>query len=264
MEMYAGKGDLPSNRKGEGRDVCDTILQQYYGSPGQKLSDKEIRYAREAYYALITEQDEYVGKIIEELDSGGLGENTVVMYFSDHGEMAGEHGCWQKVSLLEGSVRVPMIIRMAGQAGAGKRVSTPVSLVDLFPTLLEIADVSMPEILSLDGNSLLPLIKGDVAGFKGSSVFGEFEGEGWNHPRAFVRKDNFKYVYNHTADERLYDISSDPGEMVDLSGNSEYTEVKAALKAELLKEWGDPDAIEQQVLQAQTRRKYAPSRNPVY
>jgi choline-sulfatase len=258
FETYRGKGDLPFNREGTGRDVCDQHLQHFYGNPGE-LTDDEIRNAREAYFALVSELDEYAGDLLRTLDETGLAENTVVFYFSDHGELAGEHGMWAKVSLVEGSARVPLVIRWPGKIEPGRRVDTPVSLVDLYPTFLDIAGITLPEPLFLHGNSILPLATGEGT-FTGGDVFCEFEGEGWNHPRAFVRRKRYKYVYNHTADERLYDLDADPHEMHDLSGDPAFADVRAELREALFADW-DPADVERRVLLAQARRKIARCHN---
>jgi len=259
LERYRGKGDLPFNPTGEGRDTCDRYVQEFFGNPGE-LPDDVIRSAREVYFSLVTEFDEYAGKILDCLEESGLADDTVVLYFSDHGEMAGEHGLWAKVTLLETSSRVPLVIRWPGHIQPGMRIDTPVSLVDLFPTFLELGGVALPETLFTDGYSLLPLLGGEPEKFEGDGVFCEFEGEGWNHPRAFLRVGKYKYVYNHTAESPLYDLEADPNEMHDLSGKPEYAEVEAKLKARLLADW-DPDDIERRVIRAQARRKIARNKN---
>jgi choline-sulfatase len=259
FERYRGKGDLPFNQAGEGRDTCDRYLQHFNGNPGE-LPDDVTRNGREAYFALITEFDEYVGDILRALDETGQAENTVVFYFSDHGDLAGEHGLWGKVSLLENSVRVPMIARWKGHFNEGTRVDTPVSLVDLYPTFIDIAGAKMPQPLPLHGHSLVPLMTGQPEAFGGGDVFGEFEGEGWNHPRAFLRSGRFKYVCNHTAEERLYDLDADPMEMSDLAGDPAHAGVLAELRGKMMADW-DPADIERRVIEAQTRRKIARCRN---
>jgi choline-sulfatase len=255
LERYRGKGDLPFNREGCGRDVCDQYMAKYYGDLAE-LTDDEIRNAREVYFALIEEFDEYAGRILDCLTECGLTDNTVVFYFSDHGEMAGEHGMWAKGQLLEASVRVPLIVHWPGRYPAGIRVATPVSLVDLFPTFLGIGGADLPEPLAVDGHSLVPLLEGRPRDFAGGEVFCEFEGEGWNHPRAFVRSGRYRYVYNHTADERLYDVDADPYEMMDLSARPDCATITTDLRAKLFRDW-DPAKVEKQVLAAQVRRKIA-------
>lgn len=259
LETYRGKGDLPANREGAGRDTCDRYLQTFYGDLSN-LSDEQLRYCREVYFSLITEFDEYCGRILDCLEETGLAEDTVVLYFSDHGEMAGEHGLWAKCTLLESSTRVPMIARWPGRFTAGTRVDTPVSLVDLYPTLLDLAGIELPPPLYAHGHSLMPLLTGQPEAFEGGDVFCEFEGEGWNHPRAFLRRGQYKYVYNHTAEQRLYDLQADPHEMNDLSSDAAHADVLAELRTALLADW-DPDDIEQRVLLAQVRRKIARCKN---
>ncbi len=258
-QIYQGKGDLPFNREGAGRDTCDQYVQIFYGSQKDR-SEESIRRGREAYFSLITEIDEYLGRILDCLSETHLADDTVVLYFSDHGEMAGEHGLWNKVTLLESSVRVPLLAHWPGRFQAGARVHVPVSLVDLYPTLLEVAGVELPAPLYTRGHSLLPLMTGEPERFAGGAVFGEFEGEAWNHPRAFVRKGRFKYVYNHTAEERLYDLAADPHEMADLTGDPAYADALADMRGAMPADW-DPETIERQVLLSQARRKIARCKN---
>jgi len=259
LDRYRGKGDLPFNVEGGGRDTCDRYLQQYFGNPAE-LSEETIRRAREVYFALITEFDEHCGMVLEALEETHLAENTVVFYFSDHGEMAGEHGLWAKVTLLESSARVPLVVRWKGRFGAGVRATEPVSLVDLYPTFLDLAGGELPPPLYTDGHSLRPLLEGRPDAFQGGEVFCEFEGEGWNHPRAFLRSGRHKYVHNHTAESRLYDLEADPHETTDLSGRPETAAAEQALRQRLLGQW-DPDDVERRVLLAQARRKIARCRN---
>ncbi len=259
LETYRGKGDLPFNKQGVGRDVCDQWLQQYWGNT-MNLPDEAVRNAREVYFSLITELDEYAGRILDTLEETHLAENTVVFYFSDHGDMAGEHGMWAKVTLLESSIRVPLVVAWKNHLPAGRRVAMPVSLVDLYPTFLEIAGIEMPEPLYLHGHSLRPLLEARDKEFAGREVFCEFEGEGWNHPRACLRSGRYKYVYNHTADERLYDLETDPYEMTDLAGRDEMASTLARLRRKLLRQW-DPQWVERQVRLAQERRKIARCKN---
>ena len=258
LKHYRGKGDLPHNHKGLGRDTCDRYTQQYTGNL-MDLPEDIIRNAREVYFALIEEFDEYAGRILDLLAQTGLDENTVVFYFSDHGEMAGEHGLWSKCTLLESSVRVPIIISWKGRYQPA-RVAAPVSLVDLYPTFLELAGLTMPPPLELSGHSLLPLVEGRSGDFAGGEVFGDFEGEGWNHPRAFLREGRYKFVYNHTAESRLYDLQTDRGEMTDLSGRPELAAVEARLRGKLLGQF-NAERIEREVLAGQVRRQIARCKN---
>ena len=104
-----------------------------------ELSAEQIRRARHAYYAAISYVDERIGEVLGALRDSGLQDRTTVLFCADHGEMLGERGLWYKMSFFEQSARVPLIVRdFTGRVGA-RRVSCPVSLLDVAPTLLELA-----------------------------------------------------------------------------------------------------------------------------
>ena len=258
--MYEGKGDIPVNMYGENLGEVDMSLRRFNCMENNDYSEASIRRLREAYYGLITEFDEYVGMILDVLEETGLARNTVVMYFSDHGELVGEHGLYGKVSLRESSVRVPLLVSLPGAYPEGVSVTTPVSLVDLFPTFLDIAGTSWPKVLPLDGHSLVPLIEQSPDDFGGGNAFCEFEGEGWNHPRCMLREGRYKYVLNHTAKPELYDIEKDPDELENLSGTPEVRKEEPALREKILSFW-NPEVIETEVLRTQARQKIAYCRN---
>jgi choline-sulfatase len=165
-----------------------------------------------------------------------------------------------KVMLRESSVRIPMIISWPGKFPRGKSVDAPVSLVDLYPTLLELAGYRLPDILPLDGNSLLPLVRGRAGDSPQRVVFGEFEGEGWNHPRAFVRVGDYKYIHYHTSKPELYNVREDYYEMENLAGRRRYSRIESQLRKRVLQDW-DPGRIEIEVLRTQARQKLACCRN---
>jgi iduronate 2-sulfatase len=123
----------------------------------EKLTDDLRRQTRQAYYASISFMDAQVGKVVGALDRLGLGDNTIIVFTSDHGYHLGEHGLWQKLSLFEESSRVPLVMVAPGTSGKAQTVATPVSLVDLFPTLTELCGVTPPE--NLQGQSLVPMLK---------------------------------------------------------------------------------------------------------
>ena len=121
-----------------------------------KLTDPLRRQAVQAYYASISFMDAQVGRVLAALDRLGLADNTIVVFTSDHGYHLGEHGLWKKQSLFEESARVPLLIAAPGRARAGAVVPAPVSHLDLYPTLTELAGVKAPA--NLQGQSLVPLL----------------------------------------------------------------------------------------------------------
>jgi choline-sulfatase len=260
-ESYRGSGLEAANPRGEGLGECDRSLRAYLGLAGNGYDQAQVKRLREAYYGLVTEYDEQVGRILDCLEATGQAENTVVFYFSDHGEMRGEHGIVGKVSLRESSVRVPLLASWPGRFPRGTRLDAPVSLVDLYPTFLEIAGTRLPEVLPLDGRSLLPLIEGrEPTGGTERSVFGEFEGEGWNHPRCFLRAGDYKYACYHTSAPELYNVVEDPLELHNLAGSPERADVEKRMRERLPDSW-DPQEIEFEVLRTQARQKLAHCRN---
>jgi iduronate 2-sulfatase len=122
-----------------------------------EMSDAQRRQARQAYYASISFMDAQVGHVIAALERLGLAENTVIAFMSDHGYHQGEHGLWQKMSLFEGSARVPLILVAPGVAQRGAVAKTPVAHVDLMPTFAELCGVKPPA--NLQGQSLVPMLK---------------------------------------------------------------------------------------------------------
>lgn len=131
----------------------------------KKLTDDLRRKAVQAYYASISFMDAQVGRVVNALDRLGLAENTVIVFTSDHGYHLGEHGLWKKQSLFEESARVPLLMVAPGVSHRGGVVNTPVSQVDLYPTLTELAGVKAPA--NLQGESLVPLLKNPAAKSRG-------------------------------------------------------------------------------------------------
>src|SRR5690606_23151109 len=105
----------------------------------ESMSDELKQEAAQAYYASISFMDAQVGKIISALDRLGLADSTIIVFTSDHGYHMGEHGLWQKMSLFEESSRVPLLMVVPGLTSPKSVVATPVSHLDLYPTLTELA-----------------------------------------------------------------------------------------------------------------------------
>jgi choline-sulfatase len=168
-----------------------------------------------------------------------------VLFTADHGEMLGERGLWYKMSFLEHSARVPLIVRRPGGAGLGKaarRVSEPVSLVDVAPTLLSLAGVEAAG-LDFDGISLA---------VPGHPVISEYHAEGVQAPSAMVRAGDHKLVVSLEDPDLLYDLSSDPRELRNLAGSR--PDLAASLR-ELLAARLDLAEIDRRVRVSQRERR---------
>ncbi|MBV9083107.1 MAG: sulfatase-like hydrolase/transferase, partial [Acidobacteriaceae bacterium] len=207
-----------------------------YNAPTPELSDASAARRRMAYYySNLAQMDDRAGAILAALRDLDLDKDTVVVYTSDHGEMLGEHGLWQKFQFYDPSCGVPLIIRAPGTSQENKRCSRPLSLVSLLPTVAELCDVSIPS--TLDGASFVDRIRQPEFG-NSSPVFAEYD---LGNPRAkyMIRDAEFKYTFwTHDMPE-LYDMRADPKEMRNLAVHPQYKSRVDELKAKLF-EWYVP------------------------
>ncbi len=194
---------------------------------------EQILRARHAYFAAISYLDERVGHVLRALRSSGLEDRTTVLFCADHGEMLGERGLWYKMSFFEPSARVPLIVRRPG-ARPG-RVGVPVSLIDIAPTLLELAGLGLgdPDLeAALDGVSLAGALSG-ARPVPSHPVLSEYHAEGVQAPSAMIRAGDHKLVVSREDPELLYDLRSDPHELRNLTGDPAQAGTAAALRSAL-------------------------------
>ena len=229
----------------------------YYSHRRDKyeITAEHVRNARHAYYGMVTYVDDKVGSILKALQRAKLDKNTIVIFTADHGEMIGERGMWFKQSFFEWSVRVPLLISYPA-AYAPRREKKAVSLVDLAPTLVEMASagVAVSPIDRFDGHSLNGLLKGQDDEWS-DTVFSEYTDMGVTAPCRMVRSGRFKYMYTHGHEGQLYDIESDPHELKNLAGLLEHSSVERAMRERILKNW-DPVTVNDRVLASQQRRRF--------
>ncbi len=215
------------------------------------VPDELIARCRAAYYGLITYTDDCLGEILEAVDESGQANDTVVVYTSDHGDGAGEHGMWQKHTFYENSVGVPLQIRWPGEIPPNGRISQPVSLVDLTQTIVDAAGSEAPDYWA--GESLLPLAGG--GGEEGDGlVINDFTAVGGKAACRMVRVGNLKYNYYHGEPEELFDLATDPNEVTNQSGNPIYAEALANLREQAMVGY-DPVEVTARVKLSQRKRK---------
>ena len=199
-----------------------------------RLPDEAVRRGITAYWGLISFMDEQVGRILDALEASGLGDNTRIIYTTDHGEMAGSFGLWGKSSHYEDAVAVPLI--MAGpDIPAGQARGANVSFIDFFPTVLEAVGAdSEPADDDLPGTSLWPIARGESDPER--IVFAEYHAAMSVCGSYMVRDQRYKYI--HYADAQypphLYDLQEDPRELNDLGADPGHAAVRERLHAELL------------------------------
>ena len=234
--------------------AADRWLIEYLGLNQVELTEEDTRRSRLGYYAMTSYFDAKVGELVEALEKQGLLENTIVLVTSDHGDMVGEHALWFKRSYYEWSARAPLIVSCPARYPQGRRVEQVTSLVDLFPTLLDMLDLPRPGWESIDGQSAARLLVEDDPIWKDEAIV-DFTSAGAVHPWRAVRQGRFKYVAVHTADPLLFDLEADPGEWTNLAGRPELAEVEAHLSRRAREGW-DPEAIEVTEYRAQQERLF--------
>ncbi len=213
------------------------------------ISEEQIRRARRAYFANISYLDDKIGRLLDTLRRCKMDENTVVIFCSDHGDMLGERGLWFKMSFFEGSARIPMMI--AGPGLGEGRIDTPVSTLDLLPTLAEMAGVALDaDAGSLDGESMLPLAGGAA---RRAPVLMEYAGEGSYAPLVSIRDGRFKFTHCELDPPQLFDLDADPQELTNLAEDAAETARVENYMAQVRARW-DLERFDAEVRESQARR----------
>ncbi len=236
------------------RSAMDEWVDTLHGAGDVNLTDEdEMRRTRQAYFALMTYIDDKVGELLDTLEETGNAENTIVIFTSDHGDMLGERGMVQKRTFYEWSSRVPLIVGGGPVGAKGVHTDTPVSLIDVVPTLAEWIGV---EVIRPDGHSFLSELRGGEGDEEtpGEPVFVEYHSEGVYAPCWMRREGVVKYVYIHGHGEQLFDLASDPEERHDLAQDPEWQEVVSRARADVFERF-DPDGIEQRIRHSIEDRK---------
>lgn len=201
-------------------------------------SDDQRRVAIASYYGLISFIDDCVGKILTALSETGLDSDTRVVFLSDHGENLGARGLWGKSTMYDESVAVPMI--MAGPGiPVGKVSRTPVSLIDMHPTALEIAGQARDP--SRPGRSLVELA--NLPDDSARIVFSEYHATAAKSGEFMLRRGRYKYIHYVGFGAELYDLQDDPEELSNLALDSRYAGLLQELES-LLRSLVDPEAID--------------------
>ncbi|MGQ1945749.1 sulfatase [Geofilum sp. OHC36d9] len=186
------------------------------------LSDtywKELIYG---YLACVSFADHELGKVIEALENSKYADNTIVVLWSDHGQHLGEKHHWRKQALWEESTRVPLFFKVPGMDAAGEECDEAVSLLDIYPTLVDLC--SLPDDSVLEGNSIIPLIKNPQSSWDKPVL------STWYYKNHSVRSNKWRYIHYRDGGEELYNHQNDPGEHVNLAGDPEFEDVIKELR----------------------------------
>ena len=212
------------------------FLSQRQVRPGIDASEREIRRAVAAYYGMVDRIDEIYGEVMAALEFAGQDlDDWIIVYTSDHGEMLGEHGIWEKQKFFEGSARVPLIIRYPAMFNGGHVVNENVSTLDLFATLCDLAGIPIPE--GLDSRSLVPLMQGDTSHWSNEAL------SQFGTANYMIKQDALKYqYYGKEMPEVLFDLEADPGETYNLIDDPAYAKAVTGFRARLAELGHGPNA----------------------
>ena len=219
---------LPPVRRNDLNDVPPIAVAGSYSSTEMHnwfVDSGNWEAGVQAYLASVSYADAMVGRLIDALDASGRAERTIIVLWGDHGFHLGEKGRWAKMSLWNESLHVPFIIVAPGVTTAGARTDAPVSLMDIYPTLAELAGTDLPE--HVEGRSLVPLLE-DPALRWDYPVLSTY-GFG-NHS---VVSERYHYIRYVDGSEELYDRHADPNEWTNLAGKPAFVRTIRELAAEL-------------------------------
>lgn len=214
-----------------------------YGGPPQDrdFNAEEIRHYRHGYYAAISFLDAQLGLVLDALEESGQADNTLIVFFSDHGFHIGEHALWGKTTNFELDARVPLIIADPRQpAGHGKKTGALAELVDLYPTLAHLAGVAGDLPGNLEGDNLAPVLTDPGASVK-DAAFTQHQhpfygpASNWQAWGRSIRTERWRYTEwraiksGKILARELYDHENDPHETRNLAGEDRFKEQIAPL-----------------------------------
>ena len=225
-------------------------LRHVCGLDSQPVTDTQARAARRAYYGSVSYVDDQIGTLLAALSDSLYADNTIVLLLADHGDMLGERGLWYKMNFFEPACRIPLIVHAPGRFAA-HRVAGSASLVDILPTLCELAGHEPAAYATpLDGLSLAPQLAG-AAGR--DEVIGEYLAEGAIAPLVMIKRGRYKFVHSPVDPDQLYDLVEDPDEVRNLAPIPQHAARVQELLGEVSRRW-DMSALKAEVIASQRRR----------
>ena len=248
-ELYQGAPELqpPTQLTYDAMDPHSRRLIDACDGRGLAVTADHIRRARQGYFANISYVDAKIGEILAALEASR--QEAIIVFVSDHGEMLGRKGLWFKMNFFEGAARVPLMICAPGLAP--HREDTPVSTIDVTPTLCDLVGISMAEVMPwTDGESLVPLAKGQA---RTSPVAMEYAAEGSITPMVALRQGAWKYIRCQADPDLLFDLANDPDEDQNLATDPRAAEILAHFQLMADERW-DLAAYDAEVRQSQARR----------
>ncbi len=211
------------------------------------ISERDIKRSRQAYFANISYIDDKIGEVMEALRN--TRQDAVILFLSDHGDMLGERGLWFKMCFYEGSSRVPLMVSAPDMEPG--LINAPVSTIDVCPTICDLAGVSMDEVMPwVEGQSLVPMGPGMK---RMTPVAMEYAAEASYSPLISLRQGRWKYTNCALDPEQLFDLESDPHELVNRAGDLSLSKVIEYFRREAAARW-DLEVFDAEVRESQARR----------
>ena len=251
-ERYDGRVSPPTVSVPFSDDLHPHIKQWRERCGIATVTEAEIHRARTAYWALVDRMDYMIGQILTALRQNELLDNTLIIYMSDHGEQAGEHGLWWKQTFYEHSAKVPAILSWPGHLPEGKCFDNVISSLDLNATMIDA--MQCPELPHSRGRSLLPLMRGENTSWD-NLAFSEFcqDRAGGGGPfsaegvyQRMIRQDEWKFNYYHNQPCQLFNLKEDPNELHDRANDPSCQSLIRDFTARILDGW-NPDAIASEI-----------------
>lgn len=226
---------MPHAPENDRADIPKAAFAHNNPLPNYNLAIEEVLKAKQAYYANVSFVDAQVGRLLDALEELGLAENTMVVFWSDHGYHLGEHnGIWQKRCLFEESAAAPLIIYAPGLKGNGTACQQIVEFVDIYPTVAKLCGHEPPAAIA--GKSLIPLLKNPERRWRGEA-YTQVLRPGDGHPvmGASIRTDRWRFTEWNGGEQgiELYDHKNDPREFHNLASQIQYQSVIKKLRPKL-------------------------------
>jgi len=213
-------------------DPHSLSLYYHYSLDKFDVTDDIYRRARRGYYAMISDIDQKFGKLLASLEDCGMTDDTVVIFTSDHGDMIGERGLWFKKNLFDPALRVPLMMHWPNKTEPVYE-KTAVSLLDILPTLLEVAGVPESQIATpLEGVSLFQRLSG-----ADQPVYAEHLDGGTRAPRVMLRSGDLKLVHSLEYPTQLYHLGDDPDERDNLATRPDWKAETDAMLSQVNSVW---------------------------
>ncbi len=215
--------ELPNVPENDLDDVPDEAYWLLQTVEHDRINKQEWKEILKIYYGGVSFLDNCVGRMLHSLEKAGLEDNTIVVFFSDHGLMLGEHKLWRKEVLFKDALQVPLIIRVPGNHPSGKDIYNVVELLDLYPTLADLCNIKKPE--HLEGRSLVDLFNNpdDFPPSSSYAIVKQGDREDESIGRSIINNDWHYIEWDDDVEKcELYDLNNDPYEYDNLAHDIKY------------------------------------------